>query len=350
MALRPGRVFALRVLIDILHPAHVHVFKNLWTELVTAGDEVLITAREKDVTVELLEAYAIPHMTLSSQRFGRVGLARELVERTTSLRRVAKRFRPDVMLGVMGAAIAPVGRLMDIPTVVLYDTEAAPSNRWVFPMSTAVATPSAFKGTVRRSRHLTYNGYQELAYLHPSRFEPSATAVAQFGLANPYSLVRFVSWEASHDFGHSAMTLDERLDVIKVLSEISTVWISSEGKLPSVLTDRRLDVPVHRIHDVLGCASLLVGDSGTMASEAALLGTPSIYISSLRAGVIADQQEKLETLRQFEKSDPTLIRAAIDELTALPHLRLVTRKRVNEMVDLTSWLRRLLKNSSWIRL
>ena len=42
-----------------------------------------------------------------------------------------------------------------------------------------------------------------------------------------------------------------------------------------------LDVPKHRIHDVLSYASLFVTDTQTMAAEAALLGTPTIRSSPI---------------------------------------------------------------------
>jgi uncharacterized protein len=50
----------VRILIDILHPAHVHFFRNIRGEMVDRGHEVLITARDKDRSVELLERYDLP--------------------------------------------------------------------------------------------------------------------------------------------------------------------------------------------------------------------------------------------------------------------------------------------------
>ena len=38
----------MRVLIDILHPAHVHFFRNFHAEMEGRGHQVCITARDKD--------------------------------------------------------------------------------------------------------------------------------------------------------------------------------------------------------------------------------------------------------------------------------------------------------------
>jgi len=47
----------LRVIVDIGHPAHVHLFKNMIWTLRDKGHEVMITAKEKDIALNLLDAY-----------------------------------------------------------------------------------------------------------------------------------------------------------------------------------------------------------------------------------------------------------------------------------------------------
>ena len=48
----------MRVLIDIGHPAHVHLFRNMALELMKEGSVVLFTCREKEFEKELLEEWA----------------------------------------------------------------------------------------------------------------------------------------------------------------------------------------------------------------------------------------------------------------------------------------------------
>ena len=45
----------MKVLIDINHPAHVHLFRNFAREMEESGNRVLFTTRKKDVAVDLLE-------------------------------------------------------------------------------------------------------------------------------------------------------------------------------------------------------------------------------------------------------------------------------------------------------
>ena len=178
----------MRILVDILHPAHVHFFRNFYAEMTERGHEVFITARDKDRSTELLQAYGLPFQEISRQRGG-YGLAVEMGQRTARLIRVACAVRPDVMTGIMGPSIAVAGRLLRVPSVVFYDTEfAVQTNRLVFPLAYSVCTPDCYQAKVR-GRHRQYRGYHELAYLHPNRFQPDPDRLAEFGIApdEPYS-------------------------------------------------------------------------------------------------------------------------------------------------------------------
>ena len=46
----------MRIIIDIGHPGHVHVFKHLAHLLIAEGHEILFTARDKEFELELMQA------------------------------------------------------------------------------------------------------------------------------------------------------------------------------------------------------------------------------------------------------------------------------------------------------
>ncbi len=338
----------MRILIDVLHPAHVHVFAGFRLEMLEKGYEILVTARDKEVTLQLLEERGIPHQALSKQRSGAIGLARELVQRTRQLATVVKTFRPDVMTGIMGPSIAPLGRLKRIPSVVFYDTELARNtNTWVYPLASAVCTPDSYTGRVR-GNHVTYPGYQELAYLHPNRFTPDRSRLAAYGIEPPYSFVRFVSWEASHDKGDRGLSLDKKRMIIDRLAEHGRVVVSSEGPLPSDLEPHRMAGPAGDVHHVMAYAQVFAGESRTMASEAALLGTPSILVVRRSAGVIADQ-ERYGLLRRFHPRDFEQVVAAIEQALASDGARAVPRQLLEDKVDVTEWMVAFFERRGWER-
>lgn len=281
----------MRIMIDILHPAHVHFFKNFYFEMRERGHEFLVTSRDKESATSLLERHDIPYTLISRSSQGSVRQATEFVRRSLLFGRLARRFQPDVLTGIMGPTIATIGKLLSVPCYVFYDTEfAQTTNRFVYPWSTRVVTPDCYTGAVG-SNHLTYPGYHELAYLHPKRFTPDPEKVRQAGIDpdEPYVVVRFVGWWATHDRGEKGLTAENKVKLVEKLAKHGRVVLSSEAEVPPELKQYVYRGPVESIHHVLAYASLLYGESATMASEAAVLGTPAIYIATTSRGYTDDQ-------------------------------------------------------------
>ena len=57
----------MRVLIDIGHPAHVHMFKCFAKEMQDRGHEVLFTCRDKEFELKLLSAYSFNYINTASR-------------------------------------------------------------------------------------------------------------------------------------------------------------------------------------------------------------------------------------------------------------------------------------------
>jgi predicted glycosyltransferase len=333
----------MRLLVDVLHPAHVHFFRNTISEVTARGGDVLVTARDKEVTLDLLEAYDIPHLVLSRQSVGALGLAGEWVGRTARLASVARRFAPDLLVGIMGVSIAPVGRLLRTPSLVFYDTEAArQTNRVVYPMATEVLTPDCYQAPLRANQ-ATYPGYHELAYLHPNRFTPRADALASFGLSvdEPFTVVRFVSWESSHDGAEIALTREEKVSLVERLGSRSRVVVSSEGPLPAAVEPLRLQGPVEDVHHVMSFARAYVGESPTMATEAAVLGTPGVHIAQTSRGYVDDIERRYGLIRHFQPRQFDEAAEAAVQLLEDPRPGWAADARdrlLSEKIDVTDWV------------
>lgn len=291
----------MRILIDILHPAHVHFFRNFIVEMRGRGHEFRILSREKDVATELLDAYELDHTVISTQRPGRLRLAGELARRVAATGRIIRGFRPDVMLGLMGPSIALAGRLHRTRTLVFYDNETTHRlNQGVARLADAWISPRGFQRDYG-ARHLRYDGYHELAYLHPARFTPEPERLRRHGLdpAAPFSLLRFVAWESIHDGGESGFSVAGKCRAIATLSRLGPVYISSERPLPPEFERHRLSLPVEDIHHALACATVVVGESSTMASEAACLGSHAVFCSRSGRGVNDEQERRYGLVRNF---------------------------------------------------
>jgi predicted glycosyltransferase len=341
----------LRILIDILHPAHVHFFKNFHAEMRSRGHALHVTARAKECSTELLERYELPFDRISVQRAGSVGLATELVQRTYRLSRVVRRFRPDVLTGIMGPSIALTGALQRVRAVVFYDTEFARQTNWfTYPLAHSVCTPDCYQGKVR-GVHRRYAGYHELAYLHPKRFTPNPTKLRVFGLmeGEPYTIVRFVHWKAVHDRRERGLMLEEKRSLVEMLERYGRVMLSSEGPLPADLEPRRARGPVEDIHHLLAFAQMVVGESATMSSEAAVLGVPAVFIATTGRGYTDEQEQRYGLVRHFTEDRYQDAERAIEclfsEGSPRERARESRARLLAEKIDVTEWMVRYFEES-----
>jgi predicted glycosyltransferase len=164
------------------------------------------------------------------------------------------------------------------------DASAVPMFRWVaYPFATAIVTPDGLAYEGYGKRHLTYPSYQELFYLHPSRFRPDPGVRRELGLGpeEPYALVRLSALEAHHDVGARGIGASLLREVVRLLTERGIrTFVSGEKPLDPEWDALRVPIAPERIHDAMAFAELFLGDSQTMAAEAAVLGTPAFRLSA----------------------------------------------------------------------
>lgn len=281
----------MRVLVEVVHPAHVLFFLNPIRVLQRAGHEVIVAAREKDVTMDLLNDFDLPYRCLSQARTGLLGLASELIARDVSLFKLARSFQPHVMVGFGGVSISHVGAVLGIPAIGFYDTDhALLQQRLTLPFITHQYVPEVYDGPELSRKVTRFRGIKSLSYLHPRRFEPDRDKAIGAGLDPSSSnfLLRIVNWNANHDLGRGGWTVDKIRRVVAHLSQRGRVHISAEGELPEDLQPLAYLGKVADFHHFLAYCDLYVGESATVATEAFLLGVPAIYAIDDRRSYIDD--------------------------------------------------------------
>jgi len=276
----------MRVVVTVQHPAHVHFFRPI-VEALTADDhEVFVFAREKDVATRLLVRFGIPHQVLAGTADSLPRLLAVQAAYEYRLWREVRRLEPDVVTAIGGMAAAHVSAVTSARSVVFTDSEVA-GNRLTVPFADVVCTPRNF-GQEFGDVQVRYDGFHELAYLHPNRFEPDPEALRAHGVdpAEQFAVVRFSDMAAHHDVGQAGLSRQGKLDLVATLAGYGSVFVSAEGaegtegEGETDLGGQALPVPPHLVHHLLAFADLFVTDSSTMATEAALLGTPTIRSNS----------------------------------------------------------------------
>jgi predicted glycosyltransferase len=295
----------MKIMIDIGHPAHVHFYKNFIWEMARKGHKIVVTARNKDGSLYLLKANSIDHTVIGVMKKGQINLIKEWIGRDAGIYKIARKFKPDVMTGINNPCIAHVSRLVNSRSIIFNDTEHAKLGNLVTnPFAHVICTPACFLKDFGK-KQIRYDGYHELAYLHPDYFKPNPETLEYLGLktGDKYFILRFVSWGASHDKGQKGLSIESKRQLVKELVKYGRVLITSECPLPAEFEIYRIKAPLEKMHDLLHYATLYVGEGATMASEAAILGTPAVYINTLRLGYLQEQEEKYNLVYNYTTSD-----------------------------------------------
>jgi predicted glycosyltransferase len=264
-------------------PAHVHLYKHTVERLKNRGHEVLVLGRRYGCTEELLSFHDLPYRIYGSCATTKGSLFWRLPGHYLRAFRAALRFGPDYVFGCGGYA-AHTGAVVRAPTVLVHDSEPTSLDHAVSqPLARAILTPHAFEKDLG-ANHYRFHGFKELAYLHPSVYEPKCDIRDAIGVGpeEPYVLLRFNAFGSHHDVGHSGFSPTQREMLIERFAEHAIVFVSDEsGTLSLAETPARpFDLHPALMHDTIAEASLLVADTQTMVTEAALLGTPAIRSNS----------------------------------------------------------------------
>jgi len=283
----------MNILIVTGHPAQVHNFKYLKSDLEAKGHKVFWLASDKDISRYLLEHYEIEYNLLRKPKKSFLSKVFTLVTNTILTGRIISRRKIDIVVSRVSPYASVACYLLRIVHFALTDTETAGFyDKFFGRFVTVILTAKSFKRQLR-SDQIRFDGNIELFYLHPNRFDPVEDVTDILGIARdePYLIMRFVSWDAYHDKGLSGFSDDNKIKAVTEFSKRIRVFITSEKDLPVPLEPFRIKIPPERMHDVLAGATLFFGESATMASESAVLGTPAIFLNEHWFGSTDEEKE-----------------------------------------------------------
>lgn len=326
------------VIIDSHHPKHYLSLRRLGRRCLANGIDVIWTAREKDVLVDLIREDGFEPVVLTRARRSLAGKLAELAAYDWRLFRLARRIRPIALIG-KAISLAHVGRTLGIPGILINDdsAKANPQFRYLgYPFAHRILTGECLDEDYGR-RHRRYPGLMELAYLHPDAFTPDLGIRSELGLVGTERLfiLRLAAYDAYHDVGQQGLgpALVERL--VERLAAAGRLLIVSEAPLPESLARFRYPLAANRLHHVLAAADLVVGDGLSVCVEAALLGTPALTVGSWwgRHAYTRVLDERFGLLIGFQPTEADLILERIDALLATDELARIWAERQARMLE-----------------
>lgn len=272
----------MKVLFMISHPAHFHMFRYTIDNLQHDGHEVVVVIRPKDVLEQLCIDANMPYYKVKNRpkKWGMFGLAIFLIEKIIEVLHIARKEKPDMLVGSDGV-LAVVGKILRIPAFECYEDDGeaiALYAKMFFPIYTGLLGPQCCSAWKWESKKLGYPSYQELGYIHPNQFTPNKEIVEKYGIdtSKTYFVIRFAQLTAHHDVGIHGMNTQIAEHVVNMLKPHGQIYITSERELEPQFEPYRIRINPLDMHHVMAFASLYIGDSQTMAAEAGVLGTPFV--------------------------------------------------------------------------
>lgn len=338
----------MKLLIDISHPSDVHFFKNFSKEFGCKADSLLVTVRDIPSAKELLKKYEIPFIDLGNKSDTIKGKIFNQIKYDFKLWKIAIENKIDLAIGV-SITIAHVSKMNKMKSLVFDDDddEVQPFMiKFGHPFADLVLSPDVLKNKRRKEETIYYAGYKELAYLHPNRFTPDKSVLREAGLkeSEKYFVLRFNSFKAHHDIGEKGLSIESKRKVISLLSEYGKVFITTEREIDPEFKQYKISIPYHKIHSFLNYSTMLIGDSQTMTSEAAVLGVPSIRSNSFvgRISYLEEEEHKYGLTFGFRPDQSDKMFEKINELLKYSNLKEKwqekRKKLLADKIDVTAFM------------
>jgi predicted glycosyltransferase len=335
----------MNFLIDIAHPAHVHLFRNVYFLLKDRGHQVYVTVKNIPSAIQLLNIYHIPYYNIGNKKDSIFEKGVEQLLYDIKVLGIVKRKNIQVGFG-SSITIAHVSKLSRMKSIIFDDDddEVEPLfAKYAHPFSNVVLSPDC---AIRKTKKLVqYAGYHELAYLHPNRFTPDEMVLAEAGLTtdDTYFLLRFNSFKAHHDIGVKGLSIENKRQLIDYLSSKGKVFITTERNIDDEFKKYQLKISPEKVHSFMYYATMLIGDSQTMTSEAAVLGTPSIRCNSFvgRISYLEEEEHKYGLTYGFLPDNYSQMQAKIESLLSMNDLKQqwVEKRKImlNDKIDVTAF-------------
>ena len=330
-----------KILFDIGHPAHVHLFRNFISYLEKNDISYVVTSRRKDLTTLLLDYYEIEHEVISKQTFSWVGQLIEFFLRTVRIYFLHRKHRFTLAAGTSVSigylTLLTAGRVKSF-NFCEDDDDVIPLQALLsYPFSTWIVNPESIRHTRWAAKRVLLPTLHELAYLHPDHFTPDPEVLTKYGLKRgDFLIMRLSSLKAHHDRNEEGISSD----LVSNLRETAGPLVIIESR---ELADGQ-NIDPWDMHHLLAFCRLLVSDSQTMTIEAALLGTPTIRISSFknRLSCLEEIEHELDYARSFLPNQTDAILQAVVESVRGDTSKADTAKArdrfLESKLDLTHWM------------
>jgi predicted glycosyltransferase len=344
----------MRILIDIGHPGHVHLLRNTYHQLVENGHTIWVTVKNIPIAKTLLAKYNIPFIDIGRKRDSLLAKAITQIDYNFKVLQLVWKNKIEIGIGT-SITLAHISKLSKMKSILLDDDddEVQPLFvKYAHPFADTILSPESLVGHRNKKGTIFYSGFHELAYLHPNHFKLDSSVLTEVGLRtnDTFFIMRFNVFKAHHDVGVNGMSLVQKRKLIQLLEPHGKVFITAEREIEPELKKYQFPVSPEKAHSLMYYATMFLGDSQTMTSEAAILGTPAIRMNSLvgKIAYLEEEEHKYGLTYGFKPSHFEEMIVKINELLNIPNLKEEWNSRkqnlLNDKIDVSTFFAWFIEN------
>lgn len=344
----------MNVLIDIGHPGHVHLFKNLYLELLQKGHKVWVTVKDIGLAKELLSLYNMPYIDIGSKSDSIICKLINQFSYDIKIYKLVKYNKIEIGIGT-SISVANISVFSKMKSIILDDDDDKVQPLFVntaHRFGDLLLSPDVLKPYRKRKNTIFYPGLHELAYLHPAKFAPDKTVLNDLGLYENevFFILRFNVFKAYHDIGARGISIVQKIELINMLKDYGKVFITTERGIEPELEQFQLNIAPNKVHSLMFYANLFISDSQTMTSEAAVLGTPSIRCNTFvgKIAYLEEEEKQYELTYGFTPDHFIELKQKIEDLLSTPNLKSIWQEKrqvlLSNKIDTTKFLLFIVEN------
>ena len=329
----------MKILFELGHPAHLHLFKNFIIYLNNTNHFTLATTRKKDALISLIEHYQFNYINVSQSLNSIFGKIYELAERDIKHFLLFFKYKFDCGFG-SSESISHLSFLTKFKSYHFDEDDdcVVPLSANIgYPFFTKIINPECLQFSKWKDKRILHSSYHELAYLHPNNFIPDKTILRKYNLKEKqYVIMRLSALKAHHDVGAQGISKETSNKIENIIAKYTVI--------KSIENEKTHLIEPWDMHHLLNYAKLIISDSQTMTAEAAVLGVPSIRINTFvgKLSYLEELENKYGLTYGFKPENVdealTKIKEFIDMTNLEEIFQIKREKMLSEKVDLNQWM------------
>jgi uncharacterized protein len=309
----------MRIWIDLDNSPHVQFFPPIIKRLEEAGYAVEITARRFGQVEEMARAHGLRYVVIGEHHTPRFFLTRAAATclRAAKLLRYGQQVRPAIAVNHGSRSQVLAAWFLGIPVMAIYDYEFADTK--VFSrMATKLLMPETIPSATLEGRHIDlskvirYPGFKENVYLSGWHNSPGILDDLKLDPGKLIITVRPPATWAHYQSPYSEVLFRALVERLRDDRDVQVIVLPRTRKQGEDLKRAygMKSAPFHVPDKAVDALSLMahsdavLSGGGTMAREAAILGTPAYSIFAGRSGAVdtaLEREGKLVILRKIEE-------------------------------------------------